>query len=250
MTMTIPEMRLPGHDTAMRLAEDEYARFVGLLSELAPEDWDRPTDCTLWTVKEVVAHCLGNMEANDSMLELVHQLRTAARRAKRSGNVKIDEMTSLQVEERRDLTGPQMAERVRTMAPRALKGRRKVPALARRLVKLEVPPPHFSMTLGYLIDHVYTRDVWMHRVDISRATGREMALDAQHDREVVATIVCDWESAHDQPYELILEGPAGGVFRRGEGGERLTLDAVEFCRIVSGRDVAAARGLLQIPVLF
>lgn len=247
---TLTETHLPGHDAAMQLAEAEYGRFVDLLSHLEPEDWGRPTDCTLWSVKEVVAHCLANMEANHSISVLVHQLRTAAKRAKKSGNDKVTEMTALQVEERSNMTGAQMAKQVQAMVPLALKGRTRVPAIVRRLVKIEVPPPHYSMTLGYLIDHVYTRDVWMHRVDISRATGRDMALEPRHDRDIVATIACDWELAHGQPYELILEGPAGGVFTRGEGGERYVLDAVEFCRIVSGRDPIAAVGLLQTPVLF
>jgi hypothetical protein len=47
-----------------------------------------------------------------------------------------------------------------------------------------------------------------------------------------------------------LEGPAGGSFQSGQTGEALRLDAVEFCRILSGRNPAEARGLLKTEVLF
>jgi hypothetical protein len=40
---------------------------------------------------------------------------------------------------------------------------------------------------------------------------------------------------HGEPFELVLEGPAGGKFRQGVGGERVELDAIEFVRILSGR---------------
>lgn len=249
-TATAPELRLPDHAEAMRLAESEYERFVTLVRGLAPDEWNRTTDCSLWDAKAVATHTLANMEANASLPEMFHQLRTATKRAKASGNLMIDEMTALQVAERSSLTPAELVSRIEAIVPRALRGRRKVPRIMRRLVRIAAPPPLTSMSLGYLIDHIYTRDVWMHRVDISRATGRQMELDGRHDREVVSTIVCDWAQAHGQPYQLVLEGPAGGVYARGKGGEQLRLDAVEFCRIVSGRDAAAAHGLLATEVLF
>lgn len=35
------------------------AQLIALLNGLAPEDWDAPTACTPWTVKDVAAHLLG-----------------------------------------------------------------------------------------------------------------------------------------------------------------------------------------------
>ena len=58
---------------------------------------------------------------------------------------------------------------------------------------------------------------------------------ADHDRRVVADIVAEWAQRHGRPYRLILDGPAGGTFEHGGTGEAHQLDAVEFCRIVSGR---------------
>lgn len=244
------DLHLPKHREAMSLAAFEYDQFVALLRQLTLDDWSCPTECTLWDVKALVAHNLGNMEANASFPQMVHQLRVATKRAKATGNLMIDEMTALQVGERDHLTGSELVSRVEGVVHKALKGRRKLPGPMRRWVRVPAPPPLLSIRLGYLVDNIYTRDVWMHRVDISRATGREMVLQSGHDGRVVSTIVCDWASQHGQSYDLVLEGPAGGVFRRGGDGEHHRLDAVEFCRIVSGRNDDAAHGLLATKVLF
>jgi uncharacterized protein (TIGR03083 family) len=249
-TTTINSASRLGHLDAMRVGTTEYDRFVEVLRSLGADDWGQPTDCTLWDVKSVVAHNLANREANASTPELLHQMWTAGTRAKVSGNTKLDEMTALQVEERSTLTAAELCRRFEIAMPRALKGRRRVPAVMRRLVTIDVPPPFTSMTLGFLIDTIYNRDLWMHRVDICRATGREMVLDEAPDGRLVAAIVYDWAARHGQPYDLVLDGRAGGVFRAGNGGQQIRLDAVEFCRIVSGRDANDAVGLLQIPVLY
>jgi hypothetical protein len=47
---------------------------------------------------------------------------------------------------------------------------------------------------------------------------------------------------------LLLTGPAGGSYVKGTGGTDLELDAVEFCRILSGR--APGAGLLTQFVPF
>jgi uncharacterized protein (TIGR03083 family) len=244
------DLHLPEHREAMNLAAFEYDQFIALLRQLTLDDWSCPTECTLWDVRALVAHNLGNMEANASFSQMLHQLRVATKRSKATGNLMIDEMTALQVGERDHLTGSELVSRVEGIAGKAVKGRRKMPGPIRRWVRVAAPPPLVSMRLGYLVDNIYTRDVWMHRVDISRATGREMVLQPGHDGRVVSTIVCDWAAQHGQSYDLVLEGPAGGAFRRGDDGEHHQLDAVEFCRIVSGRNDDAALGLLGTKVLF
>src|SRR5262249_55648971 len=102
--------------------------------------------------------------------------------------------------------------------------------------------------MGYLFDVILTRDPWMHRVDISYATGRPMVLTPEHDGRIVADVVAEWARRHGRPFRLELTGPAGGSFTEGDQGEEITLDAVEFCRILSGR--AAGTGLLTQEVPF
>ena len=103
-------------------------------------------------------------------------------------------------------------------------------------------------TLGFAIDTILTRDTWMHRVDLARATGRPMTLTADHDGVLVADVVAEWAGRHGRPYRLTLTGPAGGSWSYGADGNLVDLDAVEFCRLVSGR--GAADGLLSVHVPF
>src|SRR6266516_3483631 len=64
--------------------------------------------------------------------------------------------------------------------------------------------------LGYVLDVLGLRDLWMHRVDLARATGRPLALGA-HDRVVVAQVIADLGWAWAGPAVLLeLTGPAGG----------------------------------------
>jgi hypothetical protein len=97
--------------------------------------------------------------------------------------------------------------------------------------------------IAYLFDMGFTRDVWMHRIDIARAAGVQPELTAHHDGRIVADIVAEWSRRHGQAYALTLTGPAGGEFRAGAGGEPQTVDAVEFVRILSGR--AEGTGVLR-----
>jgi len=86
----------------------------------------------------------------------------------------------------------------------------------------------------------------MHRVDIARATGKPLALTAGHDGRLVADMVREWSTLHDDPFDLDLTGDAGGHFRRGDSGEHVSVDAVEFIRIVSMR--APGTGVLANPM--
>jgi uncharacterized protein (TIGR03083 family) len=50
-----------GPDT-MRLARDERADLADFLATLTPEQWDGPTLCTRWRVRDVVAHVISYEE--------------------------------------------------------------------------------------------------------------------------------------------------------------------------------------------
>jgi hypothetical protein len=156
------------------------------------------------------------------------------------------------VRERADMTPAQLAERLVVVAPKAARARRRVPALVRgRTVKVEVGGVMEPWRLGYLFDVIFTRDTWMHRVDITRATDRPMILTAEHDGRLVADVVAEWARRHGRPFTLELHGPAGGTFaQRSEAAdaEHLDLDAVEFCRTLAGR--TPATGLLATIVPF
>jgi hypothetical protein len=105
-------------------------------------------------------------------------------------------------------------------------------------------------SLGYLVDTIYLRDLWLHRVDACRATGRELQLDAEHDGVIVADVVAEWARRHAQPFAAHLSGPAGGEFGSSDPtpSTRIEMDAVEFCRTVGGR--SDGEGLLATVVPF
>jgi hypothetical protein len=102
--------------------------------------------------------------------------------------------------------------------------------------------------IGFLLDTILTRDTWMHRIDTARAVGAELVLTAEHDGAIVDDVVREWAERHGQSCTLRLTGPAGGAWTFGSDRAELELDAIEFCRIVSGR--GTGEGLLAHHVPF
>jgi hypothetical protein len=87
----------------------------------------------------------------------------------------------------------------------------------------------------------------MHRVDVARATGREMELTPEHDGRILADVVAEWARRHAAPFTLTLTGPAGGTYVAGDNGEHITIDAIEFSRTLSGRATGAGLLTHQVP---
>jgi uncharacterized protein (TIGR03083 family) len=234
-----------GHREAMGLAETEFVRIVDQLRTLSPEDWRRPTPCELWDVRAMAAHVLGMAEAQASFRQFAHDFRAAG---KRPGGKMIDAMTATQVAERSSMTAAAVIDRLAVVAPKAVKARRRTPAPVRWAVRMKQDPPFDAerWRFGYLVDTIFTRDTWMHRLDISRATGRSMTLTADHDGRLIADVVRDWAHRHGQPFSLVLTGPAGGRWRVGDGAH-LELDALHFCCIVGSREQDIGLLATQVP---
>src|SRR5262249_26865423 len=71
---------------------------------------------------------------------------------------------------------------------------------------------------------IFTRDPWMHRADIARATGTDLVLTAGHDGVLVA----------------VAPGASGGPL--------IETGAVELCRVLAGRGHPAGRLAVHVPV--
>jgi hypothetical protein len=139
--------------------------------------------------------------------ENIHQLRRGRTYRKQHGGPLEAALSSVQVSERADLSPAQVLEQLTALAPKTVRGRSRVPAVIRNHARMDVDGPvHETWKLGYLIDTVYLRDLWMHRVDAARAVSRPLELSADQDGRIVADVVADWARRHGQPFVLELTG--------------------------------------------
>lgn len=238
-------------EQAMTLARQEYERFTELLASLSGEEWSRPTACPAWNVRDMAGHSLGMAQMSASVPEMIRQQVSATRAAKKSGKPLIDELTDLQMRKNAGLTTTELVREFGKVGPRAVAGRRRTPGFIRSRQMTDTGPDGSSpevWEMGFLTDTILTRDPWMHRSDIAEAIGRPMRVTPDHDGVLVADVVAEWATRHGQPFELTLTGPAGGIWSAGQGGESIEMDAVEFCRVLSGR--GTGDGLLKQFVPF
>jgi uncharacterized protein (TIGR03083 family) len=241
---TIPAIE---HREAMSLQATELDRALEFLRTLDAAQWSTQTNCPDWDVRQMWLHVLGACEAGASMRENMHQMLAGRKRRKDFGVSLEEGLSAVQVTEREDLSPEELLERLEHIAPKTIKGRTRTPRLM-RAAKIAIDAPVVEKwALGYLIDTIYLRDAWMHRVDTARATGRELILTSEHDGRIIADVVAEWARRHGQPFTLELTGDAGGVFTSGEGGETTVIDAVEFCCMLAGRGEATGLFTTIVP---
>lgn len=246
--IAVQDLHAIDHDEWMRLAEVEYSRLLAVVDQLTDSDWSRPTDCTEWDVKAIVGHLLGMCERNADPREAQRQGARAAEIVAQRGGLRLDALTGLQVDEHAHLTAAELVSNLHEAASKSLAGRSTTSEEARAALYSPALPGEGTWTVGYGVDVIQTRDPWIHRIDICRAVGRTIHLTADHDGRIVADVVREWSERHGRPVTLVLDGPAGGTFVAGDAGPEIRVDAVEFCRILSGR--AHGTGLLTTPVPF
>ncbi len=240
------------HDEAMRRQAQELERTLALLRSLDDAAWTAPTACPAWDIRAMYQHVLGACEAGASIRENVRQLRRARSHRNQNGGPLEAALSAVQVRERAGLSPGQIIGRLTAIAPKTVRGRARTPALVRNHAKLAVDGPvHETWKLGYLIDTIYLRDLWMHRADAARALNRPPELTPDHDGRIVADVVAEWARRHGKPFVLELTGPAGRTYAHHPdlpGTGHISLDAVDFCRTLAGRGHPA--GLLTTIVPF
>jgi len=236
------------YEEVMQLATEEWRRVLALVDDLTPDEWARPTDCVGWDVRAVLGHLLGMLHGQADPEDRARQLKEAASIAAREGILRIDALTGLQVAENAALSTRELLAELHDAAPRGLAARRALPPQVRATPYDPQLPGESVWTIGHLLGVIHTRDPWLHRVDICRATGRPLELTPEHDGRIVENVVAEWADKHGRPFDLTLTGASGGRYANGDGGDALELDAIEFCRILSGR--ASGTGLLTTRVVF
>ena len=264
-TTTAPraaELAQTDPDRGRDLAVAEYAALVAMVDDFSSDDWQRETDCTGWRVREMVAHLAGAAEEACRLPVMLRHQVAALVGVRRGRGSLVDLLCEAQIGDREHLSDADLAADLRRWAHGAPDGRRRQPALLRR-----TPLPAFAglrpgSGMAYLLDVVYLRDVWLHRVDLQRATGAAMPLSAAED-EVVAQVVRDLDLDWTGPaLTLTLTGRGGGRWRVGDGTPvaEVSEDAVALMRLLSGRsdecalacegDPAAAARLRAARVVF
>jgi uncharacterized protein (TIGR03083 family) len=220
-------------EDAPGVAGPQHAAILAQLGGLAAAEWSLPTDCAGWTVRDIAAHVTGAMDSGAHLRVLLRHLR-AARRAGLPG--KVDGLNAAQIADRSTCPPERIVEDMRRLAPKAVRARRRAPGIMRRRTVPGDDLPAGS-DFAYLFDVIYSRDVWMHRIDISRATGGPLP-DCDSDAAVVAQVVRDLGRFWDGPPVLLeLTGPAGGTWLLGDGEPcaEVRADTVDYLRLLSGR---------------
>ena len=233
-------------DEAWALARAEYVRMFELIATLGDDDWTRPTDCTAWDVHAMLGHLVGAIEGFASPRVLIHQYRQGAKLLKSGeidGHLPVDGANAIQVRERANVPTTELIGRYERAIPGALRWRRRL-----SWVPGTMDDDAGRFTMAELFRVILTRDTWMHRVDITRATGRELVLTPAHDGRIVEDCVVDWGGKHGRAFSLELSGQAGGRFDGGGGGTASECDAVEFVRALSGRGTSPL--ILDTRVVF
>ncbi|MEV3930155.1 MULTISPECIES: maleylpyruvate isomerase family mycothiol-dependent enzyme [unclassified Streptomyces] len=224
--------------------EAELRATLSTFRELSDEDWRRPTPCKGWTVRDMLAHTVGQYEELPRPWVAVRRIRQAARTHPRLG--RLDGHNEAQIEDRRAVPGRELIGALAHFAPQGLIALRRMPAAVRRKVRLSLLYPEARAlpddSMDYLGNVLIARDTWMHRVDLGDTVGAQPVLDG-HDREIVDQVVLDLALAWTGPaVQVDLQGPAGGSRLLGIGTPAATLraDAVDFARHLSGRPVCGS----------
>jgi uncharacterized protein (TIGR03083 family) len=133
---------------------EQLTAYVAELRLLDPDDWSQPTDCARWDVRQIAAHIAGELDESAHLTVLTrHLLR--ARKHRRSGLA--DAINELQQADRRDHPGPTIVNDIERMTPKAIRRRRTMPRLVRR-VRVPGNDLPAGSDFGYLFDVIYPRE--------------------------------------------------------------------------------------------
>jgi uncharacterized protein (TIGR03083 family) len=223
-------------DEAHRLMTTALSRFLNLIESLDPEDWSRPTACTAWNVHDMVAHQAGGYLSGFSYGEMLRQYI----RIPKKGQLPEDAINELQVGERKKMKSAELIAELKRVGPKAIQNW----AYGFNAIKWSGIPHAVAgfLSLRYLMWVTHSRDTWMHRLDICRATNRPFEQTRDHDGRINELVVLDTakklnKKLNGRAITLILTGVAGGTWQIGKGNPvaEMEMDALDFNIFVSGR---------------
>ncbi len=223
-------------DEAYTLLETALERFLALVESLGPDDWNKPTACSEWNVRDILAHQAGGYASGTSYREMIRQYTSLPGK----GQLPEDAINALQLRERAGKSPQELIAELRRVGPVAARNW----AYGFRLIK-PIAVPHAVgglLSLRHLMWVTHSRDTWMHRLDICRATDREFYRTREHDGRIVALVMLDVQSQLEKKLDgravrFELTGIAGGTYQIGAGEPAATIqmDALDFNIFASGR---------------
>lgn len=232
-------------DEAERLARVELDRLLALLESLDEADWNKPTACIKWTVRDMTAHQAGAFASGAGYGELLRQYTAIIK----LGQLPEDAINERQLAHR---AGKSPAELIAEIKATGGAAARNWAHGFRMLKPVTLPHPAAGwLSVKHLMLVVHSRDTWMHRLDICRATGRRFDQTADHDGRINELVVLDLaktlaKTLGNHAVVLELDGIAGGTWRIGQGKPTATIrmDTIDFNIYASGRMSAeeATRG--------
>lgn len=242
-TIAVSSLAGLSHAEASAAARAELGELLSVLRTLSDDDWARPTDCELWSVKDIVAHLVGWAEHFLSVAESAHQLRAGFARRGEFGGDLIAAINQVQVDDRADLAPAELLAHLEDVYPRFLR-RRDALALAGIVVPFYMPL--FGLTHArYMLGVIYTRDLLMHRLDVALATGRPRPIGPATVR-VIEDVLRDWTRRRAVDATVVLGAPLQATYVCGSGHRaRIAAAPAELCRVLTGRaapDTLAVEG--------
>lgn len=223
-------------DEAHRLMTEAFSRLLTLLESLNADDWSKPTACTAWDVHDMVAHQAGGYLSGGSLSEMLRQYG----RIPKQGQLPEDAINELQVGERKHMTPQNLIDELKQVGTKAIHNW----AYEFNAIKwIATPHPVGGfMSIRHLMWIIHSRDTWMHRLDICRATNRTFEQTREHDGRIVELVIRDVagklrKRLNGKAITLTLTGIAGGKWQigNGEAVSGLEMDALDFNIFVSGR---------------
>ncbi len=221
---------------AQQLAHEELRRLLALLETLDAADWDKPTACTAWNVRDIVAHQAGAYASGTGYRELLYQY--SAMLSPR--NLPEDAINRRQLADRAMRSPAELIDEIRRTGDKAVANW----AYGFRLLKpLGMPHPVGGwLTLRHLMLAIHSRDTWIHRLDVCRATGRPFQQTQEHDGRINALVVRDLAGPlagklGSRAVVLDLTGTGHGCWKigRDDAGATIRMDVLDFNIYASGR---------------
>jgi uncharacterized protein (TIGR03083 family) len=184
----------------------------------------------------MLAHQAGGYASGASYKELFHQLS----KIPKPGQLPEDAINAIQLRDRAGKSPEELIAELKKVGPVAAENW----AYRFRFLKL-ISIPHAvvgKLSQRQLMWVTHSRDTWMHRLDICRATGHTFEQTAEHDGRIAALVMKDVAAALSRNFggpalTFELTGIAGGTWKIGQGQPAATIrmDVLDFNIFASGR---------------